>query len=139
VFAWRDHAHRFIRAANRLVSWYEPIITGEAQGPWEGGFQPIMLLYGVAVENLLKALVIAHGVLPVDTDGNLSRELKHHRLNDLTHKAGLAVSDVEVVLLTRLRDFIESGKYPIEKDADSGHGATVFYYREDVRDTLALL
>ncbi len=138
---WHDHARNFICAANRLVEWYVPVLS--SHGPpdlerWHASFQPIMLLFGLATENLLKALLVAQGVDPLSA-GVLNSTFKTHDLGALAQRGGIPLSMSERELLERLRDFIESSKYPIGISADKGLGGNRFEYPSDVDQTWALL
>jgi hypothetical protein len=55
----------------------------------------LRLLYGLALENLLKALLIARDEELVDTGGRLKREYRHHRLLNYAKAARLHFSDAD--------------------------------------------
>jgi hypothetical protein len=142
VWRWHEHARKFICAANRLVDSFEATLNPPA-GPIpeehsHTSFEPIMMLFGVAVENLLKALLIAKGTTPV-SDGELNKKLKGHNLTAFAEEAAITLSQRERQLLKCLQDFIESGKYPIGTKATSGQGARIFKHPSDFEDTWALL
>lgn len=142
VWRWHEHGRQFICAANRLVPSFEASLNPPA-GPIpeehaHTSFEPIMMLFGVAAENILKALLIAKGTPPV-SDGKLNKTLKSHDLASLAGKAGITLTPLERQLLKRLQDFIESGKYPIGINATSGQGARHFTHDSDFEDTWALL
>jgi hypothetical protein len=70
-----------------------------------------LMLYGFAIENLLKAGLAARG-LAQSGSGNFS--LKSHLLIELSEQLGLSLSGEELQYLERLEHFIAwAGRYPI--------------------------
>ena len=106
-----------------------------------------MFLYALAVENLLKAIIIAHGEDPAP-NGELATWFKHHNLSKHAERAKLSFTPKRGLLET-LREFIESGKYPIGKNPQSGtrtnhfihpyYPETVFALLEKLEDDLRLV
>lgn len=77
--------------------------------PFMGGVA--LMLYGLAIENLLKAGLAARGFAQ-SSSGNFS--LKSHLLIELSGQLGLSLSKDEVECLERLEHFIAwAGRYPI--------------------------
>ena len=142
VWRWQDHARECVGAANHLVDWFTPVFeTNRRAGfeyPSRTSFGPIMLLFAVATENLLKALLVARGRNPV-TVGHLAKGFRTHDQVGLATDAGLVITASETALLQRLRDFVESGKYPIGISPGKGHGAQWFAYPDDLDATWSLL
>jgi hypothetical protein len=142
VWRWHATALEFISAANCLHDWYMPILEKppadrQADDAF-ASFEPMMLLYATAAENLLKAIRIAQGQEAV-TDGRLSPRLCTHALLALADDAKLAMTSDERALLAKLKDVLEAGKYPIAKRADQGAGAWIFEHPGDPDRILDLL
>lgn len=146
AYAWQNDARELIGAANVLLNAYEVSLgsTSVEKPPFEPNernlWRPLMVLYALAVENLLKAIIIARGEDPAP-DGKLAKWFKHHNLTRLAERAKLSFTPKSGLLET-LRDFIESGKYPIGKDAQSGLRSNEFmhpYYTDTVLDLLQKL
>lgn len=139
---WHDCARSLVCSANRLQEWFVPVDRGEAPCDelelWYSSFAPMMLLYGLAAENLLKAIRIGQGV-PATIGKALNPALRNHDLRRLADDAAIQLSVDERRLLERLRDFIESGKYPVGTRPARGLGAREFEEPADLDDTLALL
>jgi hypothetical protein len=72
----------------------------------------IWLLYGLALENLVKGLLVAQGIDATST-GKLNESLKTHDLVRLWRRAGLPVSDATDEILKNLHWSVEVGKYPV--------------------------
>jgi len=76
-----------------------------------------MMLYGLAAENLIKAIIVARkpasDILFPLTKGSFPRWFKKHDLTALAKRAGLWVSHSQEHLLSRLKVFVECGKYPV--------------------------
>lgn len=142
VWRWHDHARDYICAANRLVASYLPILLAKGVTPSlersHSSFQPIMVLFAIAAENLLKALIIAQGNDPVPM-GTLDSSLKTHNLLGLAGRAGLKLCSHESDLLVRMRDFVETGKYPVGKAAGVGKGSQWFAHPDDLQHTWNVL
>jgi len=143
AYAWQDEARVLICAGNILLDSYEgsslvkklPFEPNEAY-LW----RPLMVLYALAVENLLKAIIIARGEDPAP-NGELESWFKHHDLTRHAKRAKLSFTPKRGLLET-LREFIESGKYPIGKNPQSGTRTNHFihpYYPETVFELLEKL
>src|SRR5262245_62146642 len=80
---WQQAAREFILAANYLIAWYDPPRepSGSSDFSWlhSGNTVPMLVLYATAVENLLKAILVANGESLV-ADGRLKPQFGHHRL-----------------------------------------------------------
>ena len=96
-----------------------------------------MLLYALAVENLLKSIIIARGEDPAP-EGQLANWFKHHNLRTHAKRADLSFP-IDSDFLQKLRDFIECGKYPIGRDAKSGKGAKSLTLPDDINSVFDLL
>jgi len=70
-----------------------------------------MMLYGLTVENLLKAGLVIKGVA-IKANGNFG--LKTHNLHSLASEFGLLLLPEELEFVERLQTFVEwAGRYPI--------------------------
>jgi hypothetical protein len=130
VIFWQLSARDLVCAANVLYRRYRSI-------PWETrkrcpvtaevfhtSISIILMLYALALENLLKGLLVAKGMDGTST-GRLNKELQHHRLRDLCKDGGLTTSPDEDALLDQLQRLIESAKYPFgvrPRSADAHRG-----------------
>jgi hypothetical protein len=78
-----------------------------------------ILLYGFALENILKAIIVANNPTTVST-GQLSRSFKSHNLSDLAQFANFVLDANETALCGTLSEAIPYwGRYPIPtKDSD---------------------
>jgi hypothetical protein len=75
---------------------------------------PAFLLYGYAVENLLKGLFVKKH--PGVTAGDRIQVPTHHDLPELAKEAGYAATTSETELMERLTTVITwSGRYPVAK------------------------
>ncbi len=80
---------------------------------------PFWTLYGLAAENLLKALLVVQRVCPLDKEGNLNKKnFAHHRLNELRERAGIDAPPDTIELLKELRFWVENERYPVPSVAD---------------------
>jgi hypothetical protein len=140
-YAWQHTAYEFILAANYLIDWYNP---STEDGPDDleftiGGPAPMMVLFALAVENLLKAIRVAKGPTPVTEKGELSGSFAHHRLISHASLAGLVLSDDEQKLLAQLTDVVQAGKYPVPTRPGGNEQAWRFDYPRDVERVWRLL
>lgn len=142
--AWQDEARVLICAGNILLDSYAGSSLVENKLPFEPNeaylWRPLMVLYALAVENLLKAIIIAHGD-NLTPDGKLADWFTTHKLKQLAERARLSFTPKQGLLET-LREFIESGKYPIGKNPQSGTRTNLFiypYYPETVFELLEKL
>src|SRR5207244_4174067 len=78
----------------------------------------IRMLYGLALEIMLKGLLVAQGVDATST-GKLNKRFKHHDVLALWKDAGLPLNQQTEQLLTTLHWSIEAGKYPIGTKSDA--------------------
>lgn len=113
-YLWLRKARELRRTADLVWEQFVAEINAFTQGqdspePFTGDVA--MMLYGLTIENLLKAGLAAKGCA-VGANGNF--KLKVHNLQALTSELSLAVSQAEAELLERLQHFIEwAGRYPI--------------------------
>jgi hypothetical protein len=96
-----------------------------------------MMLLGMAVENVLKAMLVAKNPALVESQ-KLATEFKTHDLLSLWERLGLRRCETYDRLLRRLRAFIDAfGRYPVtalKRDMDSMIGCT-FHGRTDFTAT----
>jgi hypothetical protein len=138
---WQQTAREFVLAANYLIDWYEPREAGEPSDlAWlhTGNTVPMMVLYATAVENLLKALLVAKGESLV-ADGRLKPNFGHHRLLEYAMDAGLELTAEREEFLQRLSHLLYAGRYPIAKAAGESPGAWTLEYPADVERVWSLL
>jgi hypothetical protein len=139
--AWQSAAHQYALAANYLLDWYDGSRATPGASKFTlafGGIAPIMVLYAIAAENLLKAIRVAIEGSPV-VNGALSRHFKHHDLLSHADRAGVSLADGETDLLERLRDFVEAGRYPVASAAGKTPRAWRFEYPRDIEAVWSLL
>jgi hypothetical protein len=119
---WQMTADSLMRASAALV----PLIEADSRAaldPSQNAFDaPVahvyMLLAGLAIENLAKALVAGRSS-PATVGDALAPDLKSHDLVDLLHRTGLTLSADETYLAERLQSFVEwAGRYPIPTRLD---------------------
>lgn len=119
---WQWTAREFVCAANIIRAKREgrgtPALSS-SDSLWEL-IGPMMLLYGLALENLLKGLLVARGVDATST-GELSQRLKTHNVLALWRQTDLPLDDQTEETLRHLHWSIEAGKYPVgtKPDADA--------------------
>jgi hypothetical protein len=107
-------AYEVKRAADVLWNQFRDEVVNfsngeESQGPWFGDVA--VMLYGLTVENLLKAGLAAQGKAAAP-NGNFGQ--KSHDLQSLAAAFGLVLLPQEAELLERLQHFVEwAGRYPI--------------------------
>lgn len=80
---------------------------------------PATLLYGLAFENIIKALIVKREG-PMIEQGKLVKQWpRHHKLVNLASRAEIVLTDAQRDLLARLTAFVEwSGRYPIPLSRD---------------------
>ena len=141
-YRWQSTARHFVCAANCLLDWYEPMLTDVGRprdAEWHySSYSPLMVLYAAAVENLLKAVRIAQGTAAT-AGGEIHPYLGKHDMLKYAQDASIATTPDESDLLQKLRDVIESGKYPVAKAPDKSMGAWTFEYPRDVERLWAIL
>jgi hypothetical protein len=133
---WQDAARDFICGANLLKKDYyaRPRLGFGRRGPLAAyaanrqrhtSPRTIIVLYALAIENLLKAIIVALGQDPIGKKGSLEGWFTHHDLNKLAKRARVAGLDAD--LLEQLSDFIRSGKYPVGLADGEGHRAHNYF------------
>jgi hypothetical protein len=133
---WQDAARDFICGANLLKrDYYSKPRLGFARRRSLSAYaatrqrhtsaRTIIVLYALATENLLKAIIVALGKDPIDSHGELHRWFASHDLEKLATHAGLQGLDLK--LLRQLADFIKAGKYPVGLRDRQGHSAHSYF------------
>jgi len=121
---WQWRARQFVCAANILRGQCEdqdlfaPGVPG-GNSLWKPR-DAIRLLYGLALENLLKGLLVAQGIDATST-GRLNKDLKTHNLVSLWKRACLTMREDRETALNNLHWAIEVGKYPVGTSPDPNH------------------
>ena len=143
--AWQEVAHDLVGCANILLDAVREReqLQGLAGSRWSVSFRVVMMLYGVAAENLLKAIIVAKNPMcgpsfPV-SKGTLVGGFANHNLPELAKKAGLRVSATQDHLLERLKEFTECGKYPVGRREGQGGATQVSIGALDWSDVFQLL
>ncbi len=107
---------RFRQDADRVVR--EEVVATQAE--FTEMPMPASLLYGLALENLLKAIIIDRE--PTTAAGGLPRQFRGpsgHNLPSLAKRAGLDLSQEEKDLARRLTAYVEwAGRYPVPTRAE---------------------
>lgn len=139
---WQLLAREFVCAANILSTKCKDEDLFASRAPngnslWKP-YGAIRLLYGLALENLLKGLLIAQGVDATST-GELNKKLKHHDLVKLWNWATLPPTVHTENLLRILEWSIESGKYPVGTKPDPNAPQLFWIAMTDVHDIVVLL
>jgi hypothetical protein len=71
----------------------------------------VLMLYGLAIENLAKAIIVASGS-PLDKNGRIS--FKKHKLAELVRSTRIRVTSKDESFLNKLTAFVEwAGRYPV--------------------------
>lgn len=120
---WQDAARDLLCTANHLRRRWEahPRLGFARRGLSEREIllhrhtrpRATLVLCALAVENLLKGLLVARGENPIGPDGRLAKAFSHHNLAHYADRAQLAPTDRDNRLLAQLSQFALSGKYPI--------------------------
>jgi hypothetical protein len=115
--AWQWVSRDLLAAANALHLHRRGPGPRERKGEGDSRIDmspaPILLLYGMALENLLKGLVIAKG-MPATVKGQLNPKLKTHDVLKLWGMAGLTVDENAEPLLSALGWAVQTGgRYPV--------------------------
>ena len=137
---WQHTAREFVVAANYLLDWHDVSRAVPEAGDFRftlGGPAPVMVLYAIAVENLLKAIRVARGDVPV-VNGVLSQHFKHHNLTSHAMQAQVTLTVDDADLLQHLSDFVEAGRYPVATAPDNSPRAWRFDFPGDVDRVWAL-
>lgn len=122
--AWQLLARRHLSAANVLLKHVQLVgqsdMSPEERIAPELRMMPIYLLFGYALENLVKGLLVARGhnatwANPFEEKKpiSLDKGFRHHCLPELFRAAAVKTSSKEKQVLEDLRDAIESEKYPV--------------------------
>jgi hypothetical protein len=139
---WQQAAREFVIAANYLIDWYDPPHQpgGSSDFTWlhSGSTVPMLVLYGTAVENLLKAILVAKGESLV-AEGRLKPQFGHHRLLEYARAADLELTPEVAELLQRLSHVMYAGRYPTASEAGSSPGAWTLDYPADVERVWSVL
>ena len=98
----------------------------------------MMVLYAAAVENLLKAILVANGEDLV-ASGRLKPQFGHHRLLEYARDAGLEVPTEAEELLRRLSHVLYAGRNPMAETGDGSTDALTLAYPTDVERVWSLL
>lgn len=116
---WQWRAREYICAANVLgrVTDKSDLFASRRTKHWKP-HRTIRMLYGLALEMMLKGLLVAQGVDATST-GKLNRQLKTHDVLVLWKRASLPLNPQTEQLLKTLHWSIEAGKYPIGTDSDA--------------------
>lgn len=117
---WQSAARELICAANLLKRNHD---SSPRWGVYDGTpsaavvlrdanttLRPIIVLYALAIENMVKAIIVASGQDPIGPKGRIEGWFATHDLASLTKRAKLKGLDAD--LLNHLTQFILSGKYP---------------------------
>ena len=133
--AWQEAAMHMLASANYLLEAEIGPLPESFPGDWStssrGSVQPKLLLYGAAVENMLKAIRVAQGV-PAVVGRSLNVDLATHELHRYAQEAGLNPPKAEAQLLRQLQDVLEAGKYPVAKKPGRNAKAWSFDYPDDI-------
>jgi hypothetical protein len=108
---WQLTARRLVRAANVL---YEGHPEAQVHQPTYASLVPVLVLYGLATENLVKALLAAQG-----WRGECDPRLKSHHLAWLFEQAKVSLSAKDAEILDRLQWFLDQGRN--SDDVQPGH------------------
>lgn len=139
--AWQCSARELIYSGNLLLCSFETNLGARKEFKWDGHtvWRVMMMLYGLAVENLVKAIIIADGYDPAPGPKNsLDKAFQHHDLSKFIAMAKLSFSPNKY-LVGKLTDFITTGKYPIGKNPTAGGGSKSMKHPEDIDLTFHLL
>jgi hypothetical protein len=139
---WQQAAREFILAGNYLIDWYDsPRERGDRSNlAWlhSGSTVPMMALYATAVENLLKAILVAQGESLV-ANGRLKPQFGHHRLLEYARDVGLETTADDAELLQRLSHLLYASRYPIAKTAGGSPEDLTLSYPVDVERVWSVL
>lgn len=140
--AWQIYSRELVCAANVLRGHREAIMEkGESvrfEDHLASSHMPVLYLYGLAVETMLKGLVIAQG-LEATVGGKLNGKLKTHDLTKLWGDAKLPITDRQPDLLRRLEWCVRTGRYPIGLQPDIKAPALAWVALTNVHEVLELL
>lgn len=143
---WQWSAREFICAANILYQQYcamtesltVPLrVIASAEIPQSvlaccESITPMMLLYGYALENMTKALLIAQGI-KATVKGNFNKaDLKGHKIKKLIGRTTVTLTNTENDLMDELEITITHGKYPVGLTAQSLEPSRPFILPTDI-------
>ncbi len=116
---WQWRAREYICAANvlRRVTDKTDLFALRDTKRWKP-HRTVRMLYGLALEIMLKGLLIAQGVDATST-GKLNQRLQTHNVLVLWKHAGLPLDPQTEQVLKILHWSIEAGKYPIGTKFDA--------------------
>jgi hypothetical protein len=137
---WQETAHDLVCAANLLVEAVRDIDRhrSDTRACRPIVWRTLMMLYGLAAENLIKAIIVAREP-SLASEGVLPRSFTNHNLVKLARRAGLPVPHNQEHLLKRLQEFVECGKYPVGLHEGQGHSTWVSSEPTDSDNALQLL
>jgi hypothetical protein len=138
--AWQAVAHDLVCSANLLLDILRESDGQNTNAEARGGnvWRTVMMLYGLAAENLIKAIIVAKHS-GIASKGTFPDWFKKHNLAALATRASLFVSHSQKHLLKRLQEFVECGKYPVGLREAEGRSTWVHFGSLDWNDTLQLL
>lgn len=139
---WQEVAHDLVFSANILLDTLRERggrkTRKDSRSPVS--WRTLMMLYGLAAENLIKAIIVAKKLVRKEvSEGTFPKWFRNHDLPALARRAGLSVSRSQEHLLKRLKDFVECGKYPVGLREGQGRFTWVFTEPVDCNDALQLL
>jgi hypothetical protein len=138
---WQWTAREYVCSANILREAVERGCTFADPDGTNVMWKPraaIWLLYGLALENALKGLLVARGADPA-RDGTLGKSFKTHDLANLWKRAALQCPAFTETLLTQLSWWVETGKYPIGTKPAQDSAEGFWNSLIDARTVLALI
>ena len=117
LFSARDLMEQMGHTATRLQEdWIRctESASAEPQAPPHGAHRTYLFIAAIAIENLLKAILVKKSEWPDSKVAEaLPNELRSHKLLDLAEMVNLPLTDNESELLERLTEFgIWLGRYP---------------------------
>ncbi len=126
---WQDAARDLVCAANLLKKDYRasPRLGFARRGSLSSyaalrqrytSPRAIILLYALAIENMLKGIIVANGQDPIGANGRIQHWFANHQLVKLAQRAGVAGLNED--LLHQLTEFITAGKYPVGLEDGAG-------------------
>lgn len=123
ILSARDLLEHIRSMADALrVFWidFHANISSSRLAPPRGLHRVYLFLSAIAIENLLKAIIVEHAKWPdSDVSRKIPSELKSHDLLDLATVAGITLKTNDIELLERLTQFgIWLGRYPAPTKLD---------------------
>ncbi len=123
--SWQRSARTHIHSANVLFRDYDKRFADEGQELYDDPLKDyvihsvntVFLLYAIAIENLVKGIIIARHIEQPFQNGSLNEKLVTHDLIKLCDLARLNYTRTKKdnKLLDLLSEVTKSGKYPISK------------------------